>query len=172
MALPLLEPNRTERKKKLQGKSEFNMLWESAPKQFEGETGNISSRVCHVSKMQLKVLENHPQTFRHSNLPYYSITTWPGVSCRDWLPQNFLSLETYQGLEDTSLRLQIWPKCTSRKWFVYTLYNTEGSQMVTAFSWVELSGWWVRWGLVYVGLVSPALDFWAEPFWSSWAVMM
>ena len=55
--------------------SSFIMLWESAPKQFEGETGNISSRVCHVSKMQLKVLENHPQTFRHSNLPYYSITT-------------------------------------------------------------------------------------------------
>jgi len=75
MALPLLEPTRTERKKKLQGKSEFNMLWEGAPKQFEGERGNISSRVCHVSQMQLKVLENHPQTFRHSNLPYYSITT-------------------------------------------------------------------------------------------------
>ena len=72
------------------------------PKQFE--TGNISSRACHVSKMWLKILGNHSQTFRHSNLPYYSITILPGVSCREWLPQNFLSLETYQGLEDPSLR--------------------------------------------------------------------
>lgn len=37
-------------------------------------------------------------------------------------------------------QVQIWPKCTSRKWFVYTLYNTECSQMVTSFSWAEYQG--------------------------------
>lgn len=52
--------------------------------------------------MWLKILENRSQTFRHSNWPYYSVTHITGCFVQGLLPQNFLSLETYQGLEDIS----------------------------------------------------------------------
>lgn len=124
-----------------QGKSELIVLWERAPGVLNnlkrgqemlpagcimgaGDQGTNfpvkgKRKEQNITEDARKLLKLPPGPYRFKSAILPNLRS--GVLCRDWLPQISYSLKLTKVWKDTSLRLQIWPKCIGGEQFASCL---------------------------------------------------